>query len=352
MDTSTLAWDSYKETLFKRYNHERKPFQVLFELTPLCNFSCNMCYVHLTREQMGNRSLLSASKWIGFAEQLRDMGTLCVILTGGEAILHPEFGEIYDCLVRMGFLIGLRSNGYLLGEPMISSLEGRKPHLIMITLYGASDETYKRVCGISDGFTVVSKNIEKLARKGFNVQLSMTVTHDNEGDVDKVDAWAADHGWIVKKTWALFRPFENTQRTVSSLWARQSERSDSEPCEVERKGDTESMLEGVKRNAFAICKYHYAQCTITWDGRMTPCTGVPYLFTEPERSGVNAAYTLLNEIKDGIEKPEECMRCNYREYCFTCPSFFIQPDGKPKIDRECCKRAMYRYELVNGEKME
>ena len=34
-----------------------------FELTPLCNFSCRMCYVHLEKEQLGKASLLTTEQW-------------------------------------------------------------------------------------------------------------------------------------------------------------------------------------------------------------------------------------------------------------------------------------------------
>ena len=34
-----------------------------FELTPLCNFDCKMCYVHLTKEQLHGRPLVTAEEW-------------------------------------------------------------------------------------------------------------------------------------------------------------------------------------------------------------------------------------------------------------------------------------------------
>ena len=42
------------------------PIRGTFELTPLCNLNCKMCYVHLTNEklQASGQKLLSATQWI------------------------------------------------------------------------------------------------------------------------------------------------------------------------------------------------------------------------------------------------------------------------------------------------
>ena len=39
------------------------PLHGQFELTPFCNFSCKMCYVHLTPDQLAGQFPLSVSAW-------------------------------------------------------------------------------------------------------------------------------------------------------------------------------------------------------------------------------------------------------------------------------------------------
>ena len=39
------------------------PISGTFELTPLCNLDCKMCYVHLRKEQMRGAQLLSTEQW-------------------------------------------------------------------------------------------------------------------------------------------------------------------------------------------------------------------------------------------------------------------------------------------------
>ena len=65
-----------------------------FELTPLCNLNCRMCYVHLQDPSVKER-MLSGKQWISLIQEAIDEGMLFALLTGGEAMTHPDFWDIY-----------------------------------------------------------------------------------------------------------------------------------------------------------------------------------------------------------------------------------------------------------------
>ena len=65
--------DEQGVTDYRRYDAVRKymnfkarekgiPISGSFELTPLCNLDCKMCYVHLNREQMRGTQLLTTDQ--------------------------------------------------------------------------------------------------------------------------------------------------------------------------------------------------------------------------------------------------------------------------------------------------
>ena len=57
------------------------PLGMTFELTPLCNFRCVMCYVRLSPEQAkAQGNLLDAEQWLEIARQAKEMGTLYLTL--------------------------------------------------------------------------------------------------------------------------------------------------------------------------------------------------------------------------------------------------------------------------------
>ena len=64
---------------------DKIPLKGTFELSARCNFNCNMCYVHLSEDQIKNIGReLTNEEWLEIARQARDAGMLYLTLTGGE----------------------------------------------------------------------------------------------------------------------------------------------------------------------------------------------------------------------------------------------------------------------------
>lgn len=82
---------------YRRYEAVRKflnfkarekgiPISGTFELTPLCNLDCKMCYVHLNKAQMQGAQHLSVEQWKQLMQQAIDAGMMYARLTGGECL--------------------------------------------------------------------------------------------------------------------------------------------------------------------------------------------------------------------------------------------------------------------------
>ena len=70
-------WASYRERLQREAKKNLVPDSGTFELTPLCNFNCKMCYVHLKPEEMKLQGRLRTKKeWISLAKELKEKGKI------------------------------------------------------------------------------------------------------------------------------------------------------------------------------------------------------------------------------------------------------------------------------------
>lgn len=68
------------------------PFAGTFELTPVCNMNCRMCYIHTSPKTMESQGrILTAEEWIKIASEARDNGLLYLLLTGAAAVCSPCF---------------------------------------------------------------------------------------------------------------------------------------------------------------------------------------------------------------------------------------------------------------------
>ena len=54
--------------------------------------------------------------------------------------------------MRWAFSSPVLSNGSLINDDVVALFQELPPTNLRITLYGVSDETYERLCGVRDGF--------------------------------------------------------------------------------------------------------------------------------------------------------------------------------------------------------
>ena len=136
-----LKFDDFSDFLEDKARQTATPINGQFELTPLCNLDCRMCYVHLQPEQL-NQKPLGVDEWKSLIDQAWEAGMFQVTLTGGECLTYPGFEEIYLHLHSKGCQITVLTNGVLLDEKRIRFFKDHPPAVVQVTLYGSNDDTY------------------------------------------------------------------------------------------------------------------------------------------------------------------------------------------------------------------
>lgn len=61
------------DRLYQKAGDRKIPLSGTFELSPVCNFACKMCYVRKTIQEVKEhpRKMMSLEQWIELAEQAR-----------------------------------------------------------------------------------------------------------------------------------------------------------------------------------------------------------------------------------------------------------------------------------------
>ena len=91
-----------------------------YDVTPTCNFRCDMCYIRMEKSQAEKRGgLRSIEEWLHIADQLQEIGTLFILLTGGEPLLYPDFKELYIRLKEKGFILTINTNATLIDDETV-----------------------------------------------------------------------------------------------------------------------------------------------------------------------------------------------------------------------------------------
>ncbi len=333
-----MGWSDYSRMIIEKSKKQGVPVSATFELTPFCNFACNMCYVRLTPEQANKQGkMLNTEQWIHIAEEAKRLGTLGLEITGGEAITRPDFPVLYERFIRLGFLVSLRSNGYLLEGETLKLITKYKPRYVSITLYGASDETYKKVCGIENGFSTVAQNVSHLKEAGVLTNLTVTLTNDNYSDRGKLVEWAKNNGFFISFYGALITPIRAAKRSIEHLRIN---------YDVNYPDVTNYNTNRIVKNRedfmhpFSSCRDYGSKFCVTWDGRMTLCSCFAEIWSDALSQSINDAYKQLYERLNQIKRPTECISCQYIDHCGACPVKFLSETGDyEKTCESLCRKA-------------
>ena len=349
------------EHMHRRAVAQGIPLSGTFELTPLCSMACKMCYVRMSPEELaatGNR-LHTADEWLALAREAKEQGMLLLLLTGGEPFLYPEFRRLYTELRQMGFVISINSNATLITEETVAWLKENPPQRINITLYGASDATYARLCGHPTGFTQVTRAIELLRDAGISVKLNCSVTPENVCDLEDIIAYSDEHKLVLQATSYMFPPLRRDAESVGRNARFAAEECARTEVKIRRlQYGAENLREYCKAieshqpvdtPLCADCEGEGLQCRagksafwVTWDGRMTPCGMVNEPAVFPFGQGFADAWQSLRAQTAALHLPPECASCDAKHYCHTCAAMCYTETG-----RYDCK-PQYRCDLMRA----
>ena len=173
-DISPNLYWRYVERYQERKARERGiPMYGQFELTPLCNLDCKMCYVHLNAQQMKGYNILPTDWWKSIISQAHSLGMTQASLTGGECLTYPGFDDIYMFLRSLGIKTGIKTNGILLNTERIEFFKKYQPREITVSLYGSCNDAYEKVTGHAI-FDTVYANLQQLKSAGLRVFIAIT----------------------------------------------------------------------------------------------------------------------------------------------------------------------------------
>lgn len=329
---------SYGKLINEAIKNARKtdtPISGSFELTPLCNLDCKMCYVHLSDPTVKAR-MLSGDEWIGLMGQAIAHGMVNALLTGGEAMTHPDFVKIYMYLIEQGVNVRVKTNGILLNKEMIDLFTEYPPYVVDVSLYGCDGESYRAVTG-HDVFDTVTANVRAAIAAGLRVQLMITPSAYMLPWVDQVMEYAWTFGAEnVQVNNMLFEANPGTGRSMEDfglsleenarIHRRQLElfrhamQTQTEE-EAEFMGDIpEDEPHILPRGLY--CNAGRTTFAMNWDGAMGPCLGFPrdVICADVKNIGFEKAWREVNRgVKDYVV-PEECHTCAYNTKCHYCPT--------------------------------
>jgi MoaA/NifB/PqqE/SkfB family radical SAM enzyme len=203
---------NYQE-LKAHIRNENALFSALVELTYRCNLDCFFCYNDLGLEGKP----LSKEQYVRFFQDLKDMGTMNLTLSGGEPLAHRDFFALGEEARRLGFVVRIKSNGHAISGKMAQRIKDCiDPFSIEISLHGAQAETHDRQTRVAGSFDRLMRNLPQMRDMGLRPRLNTPLTRWNEDELEALFA-LADRLELPIKVSPEITPRDNGDREPLSI---------------------------------------------------------------------------------------------------------------------------------------
>lgn len=316
------------------------PLSATIELLTKCNLKCRHCYIP-KHDDIG----LDTNKIVNLLYDLREVGTLNLVLTGGEIFLRKDIFDIIETARTLHFRVFLISNANLLDEEMISRLA--KLH---ITEFAAS--VYSLNSCVHDNITKVSGSLDKtlnnlLTMKKYHIPvlIKTPLMKDNYIDYKELKEFCRKNDFEIELTPVI------TSRNDGDTSPHSLRIDEQDITDIIR--ETEFNTADNKANITTFnpedkpCRLIFSSIYIDCKGNTYPCNS--YLFKvgnifENSISEIWNNSQLLKELKR-IKKKDlyKCIDCDLKNFCKRCPGLALSEDhdlyGCSSVDKSlACAR--------------
>ncbi len=295
-------------------------FQI--ELTSRCNERCRHCYLPGTRSMTELETPLVMS----LLDQLAEMGTLGLTLSGGECLLHPDFIPILRRARELDFSISVLSNVTLLNNEILAALKEANLNLLQVSIYSMAPEEHDWVTRLPGSHEKTLQNIERLIAADVPVQISCPTMRKTYKSYRKVLEWAYSHGIKGYTDYIMMaRTDGSTDNLDNRLSLDETEELLRDIVNVDReyRAILDANIPFELTPDSPVCGAGTDSMCVAASGEFYPCSGFQGY---PLGNAHNQTIRDVLENSEALKKLrpvrqrdfEKCMTCEAKPFCSMC----------------------------------
>lgn len=335
---------SDREAFFRKFaqkiEQQRIPLHGGIEITRRCNLSCVHCYLGDEKHQPACiRKELDTRTWQRIIDEITEAGCLFLLFTGGEPLLRKDFSDIYVHARTKGLIVTVFTNGTRITDDIVKIFQEYPPHQVEITLYGATEETYRFVTGRPGEFEKCMSAMDTLIAKGFNVELKTILMTKNRHEFSAIEHIADERGIKFRFDAAIFPCFDGDRQPLDYRVSPNeavavelsSDRRRKEWVKYAGRQSDMLPLETLYDCGAGLSNFH-----IDPYGNLQPCVMTPHInYSLIDGNFIDGWREEIIKIRDRKSAQKyECTDCSKRMFCGFCPAFFRLETGSEIIASE------------------
>ncbi len=330
------------------YQKNFRLWNACFELTYLCNERCRHCYLD---DYDHNREvgILRFPVWKKVIDEIADMGCMNVLVTGGEATLHPDFIEFCQHVVDRGMLLDIFTNALNIPDDLFDAIVALHPNTVSFSLYGGTPEFHDWVTQIPGSFERSLKTILMFKAAGVDIYIKSILFNGH-----------ADEHIKLKELARRLRIPLSTGITVEQ--GKSGKRNDLDPDDrtilqyFEDEARTEPLWHQPMpaRDVDApICGLGHSTLTFRPNGDISPCISFPVVLGNVQTDRIEDLWENSDQLAKMrryrfADVSDKCRGCEHLDYCHVCPGLSFAETGRLDPCSYSCRHAKLKHGFHAG----
>lgn len=311
-------------------NHALSPRIISWNVTLRCPLRCSHCYVNAgDREAKG---VLSTEEAYAVIDQICELGSPVVILSGGEPLMRDDIFKIARYGTEKGLKMAMGTSGVLIDEKTARDIMASGIRKVAISIDSADPKVHDTFRGLDGAWERAVQGIRHCIHEGTGVQINMTVLSPGIQAINNIVTLGTSLGVTDYQLffpvptgrgneihWLTPQVYEDLIRDV--LVTYQGSSVNIRPtCAPQFRRIADTL--GISNPSWGRgCIAGISYCRIFADGDVTPC---PYL---PARAGNVREIplkTIWNEspvltvLRDPSLLTGKCGQCGFNDVCGGC----------------------------------
>ena len=334
---------------------------VAWEITRNCNLNCAHCRAAATNQNYSGE--LDTAAAFRLLDQIAQVGSPIVILTGGEPLMRADVFELADYGTARGLRMVMAPNGTLITEAVAQKMAASGIQRISVSLDGATKACHDGFRGVEGAFEGALRGIAAAKRQGIEFQINTTISKFNYDQIPEILKLAENLGAAALHIFLLVptgrgkyildqaitaQEYESTlnwfydqkKKTRLQLKAtcaphyyrilRQRARQEGQSVDFKTHG-----LDAVTRG----CLGGTAFCFISHTGIVQPCGFLDLNCGDVTRASFADIWhnsEIFNSLRDFNNLKGKCGACEFKRVCGGCRARAYEATGDYLAEEPLC----------------
>jgi MoaA/NifB/PqqE/SkfB family radical SAM enzyme len=265
---SHRAWSQLAYHVRRRLTRKASPHLVAFGLTRRCQAGCDHCYSHVSAS--GGREELRTEECLSVIDQIKGLGALQVLFTGGDPLLRKDIFDVIAYAHEIGLLTRISTNGYRLTRERVARLEQAGLNQCGVSIDYSDEGAHDRMRKLPGSYERVTEGLGYLRECGIDRKIISCISREKiPGEIERI----VELGERLGVNSIYF-----TIPYLSGRWTDSREEVLSE----DEMGRLRSLLQHplvdmeFPTSRTMCCSYAKSYLHVSAVGDVTPCPAVPY----------------------------------------------------------------------------